>query len=130
MDRVALLTGNPKGDIAGAESARRAMGCTRRLAERVNLAAMRPHDELASTRYCLADPGSEYLIYLPDGGDVTVDLRAASGSFAVEWVDPLSGGATDAGTVQGGLLRSLSAPEKGDWVLHLLRPRPAVETTG
>lgn len=35
---------------------------------------MVPHDELASTKHCLADPGQEYLLYLPDGGDTVVDL--------------------------------------------------------
>jgi hypothetical protein len=129
MDRVAKLTADPKGDIAGAESARKAMGCTRRLAERVNLATMRPHDELASTRYCLAHPGSEYLVYLPDGGKVTVDLKAASGTLAVEWINPRTGAATEAGTTQGGPQRPFDGPEKGDWVLHLLRSRPAVKTT-
>ena len=51
----------------------------------MNLAAMTPRSTLASSRYCLADPGKEYLVYLPDGGEVTVDLSAASGSLAVEW---------------------------------------------
>jgi hypothetical protein len=29
---------------------------------------MRPRGELASIRYCLAAPGKEYLVYLPEGG--------------------------------------------------------------
>jgi len=40
------------------------MGDTRRYAEKMNLAAMTPHPELVSTRYCLANPGEEYLVYL------------------------------------------------------------------
>src|SRR5262245_55206800 len=28
-----------------------------------------PHGELASTKYCLANPGQEYLVYLPEGGE-------------------------------------------------------------
>jgi len=51
------------------DAARRAMGITRRCAERMNLAASTPRPELASTGYCLANPGKEYLIYLPDGGE-------------------------------------------------------------
>jgi len=35
----------------------------------VNLAALVPHPELASTRYCLAKPGKEYVVYLPEGGE-------------------------------------------------------------
>jgi hypothetical protein len=51
------------------EQARRALGDTRRFAERMNLAAMTPRNELASTRYCLAHPGHEYLIYQPKAGE-------------------------------------------------------------
>jgi len=41
------------------EPVRPSLGFARRLAGRINLAAMTPHDSLASTKYCLADPGSE-----------------------------------------------------------------------
>ena len=58
---------------------RDAMGQSRRYAMRMDLAATAPHGELASTNYCLANPGKEYLVFLPDGGDVTVDLSAARG---------------------------------------------------
>ena len=45
----------------------------------MNLAEMVPHGELASTDYCLANPGQEYLVYLPEGGEVTVDLSGEHG---------------------------------------------------
>ena len=41
------------------DDARAAMGQTRRFAERMDLAAMMPSTETASTRYCLAAPGRE-----------------------------------------------------------------------
>ncbi len=41
----------------------------------MDLAAMAPQDKLASTAYCLADPGNSYAVYLPTGGKVTIDLR-------------------------------------------------------
>ena len=46
--------------------------------------AMVPHSELASTEYRLADPSREYLIFLPDGSEVTLDLSSAAGELAVE----------------------------------------------
>jgi hypothetical protein len=55
-----------EGSDAKWEPVRRAMGVTRRLAERVNLATLVPRPELASSRYCLAHPGQEYLVDLPD----------------------------------------------------------------
>ena len=63
---------------------------------------MTPQGELASTGFCLAESGKEYLVYLPEGGEVTVDLSAASGSMAVEWFNPRSGDATPGQITSGG----------------------------
>jgi hypothetical protein len=106
---------------ANAEDVRRNLGAARRYAEKMNLAAMTPRDGLASTRYCLASPGSEYLVYLPDGSAVTVDLSQAPGGFVVEWHNPATGKAVAAGAVVGGRRRELKAPFKGDAVLYLVR---------
>ena len=66
-------------DDPGYVASRRAMGQTRRLVERMNLAAMTPHPELASTRYCLANPGKEYLVYQPkDGEGFSVEVNHPS----------------------------------------------------
>ena len=47
------------------ESCRQAMGDTLTYANKINLAAATPHNDLASSGYCLADPGREYLVYVP-----------------------------------------------------------------
>jgi len=98
---------------------RRSMGYTLRYARRINLKAMTPRNKLASTGYCLADPGAEYLVYIPSGGQATVDLSAASGRLAVEWFDPGTGKATKAGTIPAGGRRQFTAPFGGDAVLWL-----------
>jgi hypothetical protein len=121
MDTIAAITGNPEGEIPGAEGARKAMGHTRTMADRMNLADMVPRNDLASTQYCLANPGKEYLVYLPDGGEVTVDLSAASGTLAVEWMHPVEGTITPGGTTTGGAKRVLKPPSGGDAVLHVWR---------
>ena len=87
----------------------------------MNLAAMVPANKLASSEFCLANPGQEYLVYLPDGGDVTVDLSAASGELAVEWMRGVDGTTTPSGTVSGGAKRVLKPPFDGDAVLYLLK---------
>jgi hypothetical protein len=99
-----------KGPMNRWNEVRLAMGQARRLAARVNLAAMTPHDELASTKYCLANPGADYVVYLPKGGAVTVNLTAASGLLTVEWTNPVSGGTIAGGTVAGGSQREFKAP--------------------
>jgi hypothetical protein len=98
---------------------RAALGYTMAYAGKMDLAAMVPRPDLASTTYCLANPGVEYLVYLPDGGKVTVDLGAAQGTFTVEWLRPMDGTTTSGGTTEGGDQRAFQAPFDGDAVLYL-----------
>jgi len=98
---------------------RHSMGHTLRFAEKMNLVAMTPQNGLASTKYCLADPGKEYLVYSPSGGAVTVDLSAAQGKLVFEWFNPNTGKTTNRGTIVGGARREIQSPFDGDAVLHL-----------
>jgi hypothetical protein len=97
----------------------RALGQTRRFAERVNLAQMTPRNELSSTNYCLAAPGAEYLIYIPEGGSATVDLSASKGELDVEWFDPTQEKTSSAKPTQGGAKQKFQAPFDGPAVIYL-----------
>ena len=99
------------------ETIRKAMGRTLMIAQKVNLATMTPQNALSSTTYCLADPGSEYLVYQPKPGSFTVTL--AAGSYLVEWFDPTTGATATAGTVIGGQAPNFTPPFQGDAVLYL-----------
>ncbi len=101
------------------EALRRTLGYTLRYARRMNLARVLPHGELSSSGYCLADPGREYLVFLPGGGSATVDLSAVSGTVAVEWFDPTKGKTTHADPVSGGARRPFTAPFRGSAVVYL-----------
>jgi hypothetical protein len=61
----------------------------------------------------------EYLVYLPTGGEVSVDLAAAAGEFQVEWIHPIEGRAVAAATVSGGERTVLKPPQPELAVLHL-----------
>ncbi|MDH7568400.1 MAG: DUF6298 domain-containing protein [Armatimonadota bacterium] len=98
---------------------RRSMGFTRRLAERMNLKEAVPRGDLVSTNYCLANPGAEYLVYAPQGGEFTVEL--APGRYLVEWTNPDDGQATPGATVEGGARRAFKGPFAGSAVLYLRR---------
>jgi hypothetical protein len=103
------------------EGVRRAMGDTRRFAERMNLAAMTPQPTWASTRYCLARAGTEYLIYQPEGGE-GFSVELSPGAYRYEWFDPAQGRGTDSGTIQAtGGGQQFKAPFEGDAVLYLRR---------
>jgi hypothetical protein len=103
---------------SGYRAAREAMGHTRRYANAMNLIAMVPRGDLTSTRYALAKPGSEYLIYQPASGPFTVHLTA--GAYDYEWFNPASGKVDSSGTVTAADgERSFTPPFSGDAVLHL-----------
>lgn len=68
------------------QGARNAMGRTLRLAHRVNLAALSPREDLSSTRFCLADPGREYLVYQSEIGPFAVNVTGSG--LWYEWYDP------------------------------------------
>ena len=104
------------------EKVRANMGYARSYADRMNLLAMLPHGELTSSGYALANPvksGAEYLVYLPSGGSVTVDLSASPEALATEWFLPSSGRIVPGATIVGGGLRSLAAPPGPDAVLYI-----------
>jgi len=119
MDRIAALTGDSRGEIPGAEEVRTAMGHTRTIANRINLANMTPHNDLASTGYCLAQPGTEYLVYLPEGKQLRVDLSAARGTLSAQWFNPRNGKFDRAFRVEGGQAREFTPPDQNDWAIHL-----------
>ena len=102
------------------EPIRRNLGYARRLASRLDLGAMTPHNELSSTAYCLADPGNAYVVFIPSGGKAKVALRPTSARFALEWLDPSSGKTTAGEPIEGGD-RELTAPFGGPAVVYLSR---------
>jgi hypothetical protein len=108
---------NPgKPEIPKWQLIRRSLGYARRYAQRIDLATMVPRDDLASTGYCLAHPGVAYLVYLPSGGSVTVDLRAATRTMRVEWFSPTTGETIDGETIMGGTGIEFNEPFGRGWI--------------
>jgi len=104
------------------EVMRKNMGYARTYADKMNLAAMVPHGELASTNLCLANPAKnngEYLVYIPATGQVKVNLSGSEGDMKVEWYNPLKAETMAGNTVKGGTEMEFIAPFSGDAVLYL-----------
>ncbi len=59
----------------------------------------------------MAEPGEHYLVYLPDGGEVTVELSSCG--LTANWIDPRTGNKTEAGTLAAGEV-FYKAPGSGD----------------
>ena len=54
--------------------------------DRFNWWNMTPRQDLVDSGYCLANPGLEYLVYLPKGG--IVNMKLVRGNYTVDWWDP------------------------------------------
>lgn len=101
------------------EPIRRSMGYTRRYAERIDLARMTPEGGLASSGYCLSDPGHDYLVYVATGGQVSVNLSDAVGWLQIEWFDPNTDSYVTSPPVEGRSRREFRSPFGADSVLRL-----------
>jgi len=98
------------------------LGYTLAYAKRLRLQAMIPRGDLASSGYCLASPSAldaEYLVFLPNGANVVVDLSASPGVLKVEWMEVATGNLVRPLSIQGGSKQSLTAPFSGAAVLYL-----------
>lgn len=99
--------------------------------EPLPLADMQNMDELvgnakhANSRFCFAKPGEVYLVYLPTGGNQTLDLKDHAARFTVQWYNPRSGGKlSPARTLNGGNVVSLGDPPNSpndDWLAIVRR---------
>lgn len=129
MSAAALVFADNRGDSSSGFSGAMELGEQRQshheivgrvwdFMETIPYYEMRPRQDLVDRGYCLANPGTRYLVYLPEGGATNVTIER--GPFRVTWVNARnpaerrSGGLTTDG-------RDLAAPEVGDWLVYLER---------
>jgi hypothetical protein len=109
-------------------AAERILTALRSFINTVDLGRLRPHPELADNHLCLADPGTEYVVYLPDGGSAVVNLSAIPEGRSLQVVryDPRNAAGETLGSTTRSESYRLSAPgdQRGrDWVFHIGGPR-------
>jgi hypothetical protein len=75
----------PGSNGAGWDATRHNIGMAARLANGMDLAHMQPSLDLSSTTYCLANPGREYLVFAPDGGEFTLNGLVPGQTYRAEW---------------------------------------------
>jgi hypothetical protein len=94
------------------EPIRRNLGYAVEYTARMDLARAVP-----TSGYCLAVPGEQYLVFLPGGRPVRLDLAGGGGCFASEWLDPAAGARTGGARLDAGRSHVFEPPWRGDAVL-------------
>jgi len=85
------------------------------------------NDDRDNSAYCLAERGEVYVIYLPKGGEQSIDLTEDKGSYSIFWYNPREGGRLQKGQqkkVKAGGKVTLGSPPADpgeDWVVLLKR---------
>jgi hypothetical protein len=96
----------------------------RDLTDRIDIFTCTPDNDLLDARsaneaYCTANPGIEYAVFFPDGGNVVLDTEAAAGNMiGVQWLDIRKSVWLDEETVEAGKrLRLVTPEEEGYWAV-------------
>jgi Family of unknown function (DUF6298) len=100
------------------------LGYIQTYANRVDLADMVPRRDLVSTGYCLANSQTakaQFLVYIPQGNIVSVDLSGLPGVFVAEWFDPETGLTVCDSSREGGSKCMFHSPFEWESVLFLNR---------
>ncbi len=94
----------------------------RMLTGQMSVFTCRPHNDLLSDRadneaYCLANPETEYAVYFPDGGKVTLDIGAMNGPMAIQWLDIMQSKWSEPEETEATGRLTLECPSQGYWAV-------------
>ncbi len=98
------------------------MGFLSRFLQDMDWWKLEPHPELVienPSRYCGANPGNEYLVYLRYGGTVKIDLsHTGKKMMQYTWIDLTDQNIKKQGDIKGGDITTFSPPEDYPGALH------------
>ena len=117
-----VAEGDEGWGIGGSERALTQIRSVRAVEEVVDLPALTPRQDLLENAvpgeaYCTADPGAAYVVYVPDGGEVTLDVEP--GSYRRRYLDAETAGWTDETTVEGDDSVVIDPPERPNQIAVL-----------
>jgi len=114
----------------GGKDHRRVLKHLSEFVRQVDLARLRPCEGLSDTGFCLANPGREYVIYLPKGGALRIDWSACEEAFGIHWLDPDRGVFTIMKLTPGGKPQKFQSPFRESavfWARAVSAPVPVLE---
>ena len=116
----------PPSGIGLSELGQRMIKAAREVTSAFDIFSCEPRNDLLGDReeneaYCLAEPGRQYAVYFPNGGEVTLNLKEAPSELTLRWydIDNLRWSAPRA--VRGGGTLKLKTPGSGQWAAVITR---------
>ncbi|HKJ68812.1 MAG TPA: putative collagen-binding domain-containing protein [bacterium] len=84
-----------------------------------DLNEMKPQDQLveSGTAWVLGTP-DHYLVYLIEGGTISLNLQGDKNSLQAQWYNPRTGEYSDPESIIAGR-QQFTAPDSNDWILHI-----------
>ena len=109
----------PDSGIGSSEKALRMIRSAREVTDSFDIFTTEPHNDLLGERgddeaYCLATPGTQFAVYFPRAGEVTLDLSSVSGPVSLRWYDIDNGKWSEPEEVAGGKALLLRTPGLGE----------------
>ena len=94
----------------------------RMVTDKMDVFSCAPHNDLLSNResneaYCLANPGAEYALYFPNGGEVTLDISDINKQVKIQWLDIMKSRWLDPQHAENKGKITLQCPSKGYWAV-------------
>jgi hypothetical protein len=112
----------PPSGLGLNEKAQANVRSMRRLTDEMNVFTCSPCNDLLSGRqpneaYCIANPGREYAVYFPNGGEVDLDVRGLGRPAAVRWLRIMKSEWSEPERVGSGSPVTLQCPSQGHWAV-------------
>jgi hypothetical protein len=113
----------PPSGLGLSEKAQANIRSMRMITGEMDIFACAPHNDLLGDRepneaYCIAHPGSEYAVYFPDGGEVTLDIGGLEKPVTCRWLEIMRSAWNEPIRVEtGSPLLKLQCPSQGHWAV-------------
>lgn len=103
------------------ELLRKNLGITRQVAQELDLKNCKPMPQLVSSRFCLANPGESYVVWVEAGKNLTINLFNAIGEFSVTWYNPVTLKFMENEPIRGGDYCVLQSPDVNNMIAIIAR---------
>ena len=97
----------------------------RMLTDEIDIFTCAAHNDLLAGRepneaYCLANPGKEYAVYFPDGGEVELDINLLKRTGSIRWMEISTVKWGERQELKPARRVTLRPPEPGAWIALLV----------